>query len=803
MKEKLLSLTLLLIFSISFGQNFEEKILRLKKETPKNVTDFQIVDYNNDGLKDIICINGTNSNVKISAYINQGNDTFNHELIIGKDNNNNFQEGFLKVADLNNDGNYDIITNGDHGFSVFRNQGANNFTEQIIDYTSSNSIYYKEAEISDIDGNGYLDIVLKRCVSGYTSETIKYFLNDGNWNFFEQSLASLNVSEYVDFNNDGFMDVIGDYNGSIRLYENNGQGSFTPSTLIPSYDINFNFNRIKVSDINNDGFNDIFLYSFNSNNIKYFSATNTNDFNLSTIYSSNINYLDFIDYDNDGNKDIFISKTTGSGYADNKAFQIIYNLNNNFSNSEIVYRGVLLEDEIDYLYTGNKIIYEDLNNNGEKDIVYWVNDRIGYLDKNGTDLTSRVVSEESFGVVKMGDFDNDGHKDIIFSELTNEHNTSWFKNINNNYFPQIIIEDVDDYNPYNYLEGRLNVGSLNNNNQLDIVSGRKIFIVQNQQILEQYDYLLSTTNNRLIDYDNDGDLDVIGRKTDLDDDIIYLAINSGSGTLFAENALQLNTNIGDDFLMFDFNNDNLLDFVSSLDYQTKIITNNGNNNFSSNTLNYSMGNIAYGDFNNDNFIDIVGDGITIYVNNSGTTFTPSNIFTNITNPAVGDFNNDGNLDIVAFDENLNKTVILINNGNLNFIKEIVESYSFTGGSNTDYNNSLGKFYVVGDIDEDNDLDFILNSSEEIILYKNSLINLSIVENEINNSTYFYPIPSKNKLFISSEKEISSLTVYDLNGKKIEINYTNEYIDISSLSNGIYIVKYIIDGKIFNSKFIKN
>jgi hypothetical protein len=69
----------------------------------------------------------------------------------------------------------------------------------------------------------------------------------------------------------------------------------------------------------------------------------------------------------------------------------------------------------------------------------------------------------------------------------------------------------------------------------------------------------------------------------------------------------------------------------------------------------------------------------------------------------------------------------------------------------------------------------------------------------------YPNPASNKLNISAKETIQNADIFNVIGKKVmsvEINETSKSIDISSLTSGIYLVKYNVNGTTGTAKFIK-
>jgi len=67
----------------------------------------------------------------------------------------------------------------------------------------------------------------------------------------------------------------------------------------------------------------------------------------------------------------------------------------------------------------------------------------------------------------------------------------------------------------------------------------------------------------------------------------------------------------------------------------------------------------------------------------------------------------------------------------------------------------------------------------------------------------YPNPVKDKLTISSKKNIQKIEVLDISGKKVRLEkVTDNVIDISTLSKGIYIARVTFQSTVVLEKFIK-
>lgn len=100
------------------------------------------------------------------------------------------------------------------------------------------------------------------------------------------------------------------------------------------------------------------------------------------------------------------------------------------------------------------------------------------------------------------------------------------------------------------------------------------------------------------------------------------------------------------------------------------------------------------------------------------------------------------------------------------------------------------------------------SAALIAMMKNP--NVGIEENEIadeSNLISVYPNPASDVLYISSESELSNVTVYDVVGQMVkQVNLNRNFssdLDISDLNNGVYILQVeTVSGEYSSSKFVK-
>jgi len=246
-----------------------------------------IGDINNDGLSDIYF---TGNMVGSRLYINQGNFKFKE---IAKQAGV-FAEGLWNtgttMADVNGDGLVDIYVCRSAASNpekrknlLFINNGDLTFTEKGSKFGVDDSGFTTQGAFFDYDNDGDLDLyvlnhsVLEYSTLGKMSSYHKKLKNNAysdkllrndNGKFVDVTDDSGLISNILgfglgialsDINNDGFIDIYvsNDFNEQDYLYLNNGDGTFTEGLEdyighTPLYSMGSD-----IADFNNDGFTDI------------------------------------------------------------------------------------------------------------------------------------------------------------------------------------------------------------------------------------------------------------------------------------------------------------------------------------------------------------------------------------------------------------------------------------------------------------------------------------------------------------------------------------------------------------------
>ncbi|MBK8871657.1 MAG: VCBS repeat-containing protein [Elusimicrobia bacterium] len=254
------------------------------------------------------------------------------------------------------------------------------------------------------------------------------------------------------------------------------------------------------------------------------------------------------------------------------------------------------------------------------------------------------------------------------------------------------------------------------------------------------------------DYDNDGDLDILaGGLIATNTRELRIYKNNGNGTI---DAVQIDVDGAGGGLSYggvawgDYDNDGDLDVLASAltvgnTRELRVYKNNGNGTISPGQIEVdgaggglSNSSVAWGDFDNDGYLDVLASGVTVgntrelrvYKNNGNGTIDAAQIDVDsagggieIGNAAWGDYENDGDLDVLAVGRQTSGTTrelrVYKNNGN-----------GTIDAAQIDVDGAGGGLYyggaAWGDFDNDGDLDVLASgeqssgSTKELRIYKN-------------------------------------------------------------------------------------
>lgn len=233
-----------------------------------------IADVDENGYNDIFA-GGAYGGLSLMTANGTGT-TYSHSNL---PQGNIFLQG-SNFADIDNDGNIDIFACHDDAESQkYTGDGAGGFsnTPSLLNTatvpSSDNSGNYASIW-TDYDHDGDLDMYLSKCRQGAGNpgdprRINQLFQNDGRGNYTEVAYqASIKdsgqswLTDFADIDNDGDMDAyVVNHDQDSRLYENNGNGTFTDISAAAGLSNVINFTGIQAffRDFNNDGFVDLFV----------------------------------------------------------------------------------------------------------------------------------------------------------------------------------------------------------------------------------------------------------------------------------------------------------------------------------------------------------------------------------------------------------------------------------------------------------------------------------------------------------------------------------------------------------------
>ncbi|WP_299886315.1 FG-GAP-like repeat-containing protein [uncultured Lacinutrix sp.] len=344
--------------------------------------------------------------------------------------------------DINNDGWDDIfITNSSGPGSgennmLYLNNTDGTFTTITNDPITQDNSRSVAASFADADNDGDLDAYMVT----WGSSTKNYFYrNNGNGIFsYEPTNVSGSVFTFsemvtwIDANNDQNLDIFytnSAGNATNSYYENQTDGTFVNNTSIEFTNEFFGTRSVDLIDYDNDGDCDLFLTNENTTKNSLYRNDGTNNYtkitNLSFVQDlKNSAGSSWADIDNDGDFDLLVTNYETNGQS-NQLFR-----NNGSTFTEETSSPIALATSSSFGST-----FGDLDNDGDLDLIVcnsylssvqnnyiYINDGSG----NFTQDTSSALATFSGWTYSaaFGDYDNNGWLDVIYANNQNGNQTN-------------------------------------------------------------------------------------------------------------------------------------------------------------------------------------------------------------------------------------------------------------------------------------------------------------------------------------------------------------------------------------------
>lgn len=402
--------------------------------------------------------------------------------------------------------------------------------------------------------------------------------------------------------------------------------------------------------------------------------------------------------------------------------------------------------------------------------VYWLkNDGTGSFELQNTPIG--LLSNA--GGVAIADINSDGFNDVV-STSSDDGTLVWFANdgLGNFGVERIISSNING-------PGQVYIRTIDNDMTLDVA-------------------VTAYFGNEVIWFSNDG-LGNFGSKHIIDNTIT-------SPAAFAMRDIDFDGDI-DSVIA------NAVAFGVPNDCKIEVFYNDGNGNFTKDTNSVSLNSKDYvfsvmaEDVDNDSSLDILVTDITgnaswfkrTQISPGTATYTETIINTSIVNPAcldLRDLDNDNLKDFV-----LTSASSGAGNDIVWFKSDGIGGF----GSENIIDATQNQAYTItfADFENDGDLDMstVAYNDDNVNMFKNQQIVLSVAEIENTNITIF-PNPSDNTLYFKGIAANTKISVSDLLGKTLKIKQLqlNETLDISDFESGTYILKFIDANETF--RFIK-
>ncbi len=315
---------------------------------------------------------------------------------------------FVVVDDFDGDGHLDAVTTDFQGGDVafFRGLGDGRFARPVF---SAAMVRPYSLVQGDLDGDGRLDLV----VEGLSSPETAILLGRGDGTFLPPTIFSIKTEEWLsvrlaDFTGDGILDLfVWPWRGSdgFRLFAGRGDGSFAAPTITAAP---ASITGIALADFDHNGRVDVAALSDGHLTVFFGHGDGSFlppvDYPAPAPYNNSVDSLELADLDHDGELDLSFSlgRQVYWGGHDGSFVQAPVNT------AQPRTGGVGTAADLD----GDG--WPDLVAILSEQVIVAVNDRHGQFQPARTTPLAGIDGLGDFSpTVVLGDFDEDGHPDLI------------------------------------------------------------------------------------------------------------------------------------------------------------------------------------------------------------------------------------------------------------------------------------------------------------------------------------------------------------------------------------------------------
>ena len=336
----------------------------------------------------------------------------------------------IGYEDMDGDGLRDLVMHdGRAKIEVLSQTEESLFTKTYNNYNPINSYIC----VTDFNGDGRQDLIGAGYNNiGFLPQNFFQVVDAVSWLELDgDNLAQFTVMDDLlcyDREGDGDMDVLC-YANQYAYWLVNEEGVFTEEMI--SDDVSGW--KIKVDDLDNDGYADVLVYDSPITRIEY----NGNTYTTSTISQGSPDF-DAIDVDLDEDKDILYLKWN----SPQAELRMLTNNGNSFSDDLLM---VIPELNSSFFNNNNKVVVEgnDVDNDGDTDLFILSADQdfVLWLEHNGDGtFTVHSLSDDinSPTHISFADMDANGAMDVIIS-ATNDQDIVIFRNDGEQNFTQEIL----------------------------------------------------------------------------------------------------------------------------------------------------------------------------------------------------------------------------------------------------------------------------------------------------------------------------------------------------------------------------